>query len=173
VRYLEKAKAAWPLAVGGDAPYALLRRYAQAAGDEDRVLRLLEEEARIASRDVPMRLQLAQAYAARQRPADAVRALEEALRVTVFDRRVHAALLPLYRAAGEKEKAVRAARCIVALKTEEDADAAVASMWLDLAEALHEAGRTPEARGVLEEAKRLASPDELPRLKEVEDRLGQ
>lgn len=172
VRYLGKAKAAWPLQVGGNGPYALLRRYAQAAGDADQVLRLLEEEARIASRDIPLRLQLAQAYAARGRPQDAVRALEEALRVTLFDRRVHAALLPLCREAKDHEGAIRAARCIVALKTEEDGDEAVASMWLDLAEVLHEAGRATDAKGALEEARKLADPDALPRLKEIEDRLG-
>jgi tetratricopeptide (TPR) repeat protein len=171
VRYLEKARAAWPLQTGGQGPYALLRRYAQAAGDADKVLRLLEDEAKIASRDLPLRLGLAQEYEARKRPQDAVRALEEALRITLFDRRVHAMLLPLYRAAGEREKAVRAARCIVSLTTEEDADEAVASLWLDLAETLHEAGRDAEAKGAVEEARKRAA--DLPRLKEIEDKLGQ
>ena len=61
-------------------------------------------------------------------------ALEQALRITLFDTRIHGTLLPLYRKAGAHKKAIRAARCRVALRGEKDDDEAVAERWLDLAE---------------------------------------
>jgi tetratricopeptide (TPR) repeat protein len=134
---------------------------------------MLEAQARIESCSIPLRLQLAREYAALGRDADAIRALEEALGVTVFDRTVHVALLPLYRKTKATKKAVRAARCVVDLRSEEDTDEQAALAWLDLAEVLHEDGQADEAKGALGEAKRLVPKEDLERLKEVEGKLGQ
>ena len=87
---------------------------------------------------------------------------------------MHKALLPLYRQLKETKKAVRAARCIVELRAEEDGDEQIALAWCDLAEALIEDGQRKEARSALDEAKRFVpAGDELERLKELETRLGQ
>ncbi len=171
--HLRKAKAAWPWSVSGNSPYALLRGYYKAEGRLDEALAEMEAQAAIASRDIALRYQLAREYVARGRKADAIRVLEEALRITVFNRMIHAALLPLYREAEVWDKAVRAARCIVALPDEKDPPEARADQWLDLAATLLDAGKTEEARQAVAEAKRLADAESLPRIAELEKRLGQ
>ena len=99
-------------------------------------------------------------------------AVEEALRINNFMRGVHDLLVPLYREAKQLKKAVRSARCRVALRTEEDADEDVARMWLDLADVLLDAGQVREARAALDEAKKLTDAEALPRIAEVEKRIG-
>jgi len=174
VRSLEKAVAAWPLTVeGANNPYAMLRRHYLAKGRGDEALKILEQHARIASRSIPLRLQLAREYVARGQEKDAIRVLEEALGITVYERPVHAALLRLYRDAGARKKAVRAARCVVALQNEKDGEEEVANMYLDLAETLLEDGRAKEAEAALAEAKKRATAEDLPRIAEIEKKLGQ
>ncbi len=170
VAALEKAHAAWPTS---SAPLEHLRRYYTAGGRADDALRILEQEARLASTSIPIRLQLAKEYAARGRDNDAIRVLEEATNVTPFVREVHGAALPLYRKAGDKKKAVRAARCLVALPDEQDSDEETADRWLSLAEVLLEDGQLKEAEAALKEAEKLA-PDEQPeRRAEIAKKLGQ
>jgi len=170
---LRKAKEAWPWSVSGNNPYALLRAYYRAEGRPDDALAELEAQARIASKDIALRYQLAREYVARERKEDAVRVLEEALRITVFNRMVHAALPPLYREGKVWDKAIRAARCIVALPDEKDSPEAQADQWLDLAAILLDAGQTEEARQAFAEAKKLGDAESLPRMAEIEKRLGQ
>ncbi len=170
---LRRAKEAWPWGVSGNNPYALLRAYYKAEGRHDDALAEMEAQARIASKDIPLRYQLAREYVARDRKADAVRVLEEALRITVFNRMIHAALLPLYREGKVWDKAIRAARCIVALPDETDSPEAQADQWLDLAATLLDAGKTEEARQAFAEAKKLSDAESLPRIAEIEKRLGQ
>jgi len=45
-------------------------------------------------------------------------------------------------------------------------------MWLDLADVLLDAGQVKEARAALDEAKKLTDAEALPRIAEVERRLG-
>jgi tetratricopeptide (TPR) repeat protein len=177
VEALEKAKAAWPVRVGGRNPYTMLRSYHMAQGNRGAALQVLEEQTRIASRSIGLRLTLAREYAQRARHGDAIRVLEEALRVTVFDRNLHEALLPLYRATKARKKAVRAARCAVALRAEQDSDEDLGLRWLVLAEVLLEDGRRDEAKVALAEAEKLFAgmpPDTaLARLKALKEKTGQ
>jgi len=99
---------------------------------------------------------------------------------------LHDSLLPLYRATKQSEKAIRAARCRVALRAEDDTDEDRADMWLDLAEVLLDAGQdspdggldspkedlAEEAKAAYDEAKKLADAETLPRIAEVGQRFG-
>jgi lipopolysaccharide biosynthesis regulator YciM len=130
------------------------------------------------SRDIAGRLALAREYATAGENKKAVRTLEEALGITLYARQIHQAILPLYRAVGERKKAVRAARCVVALPAEEDTDEAKANMYCDLAEVLLEDGRKEEASAALQTVRKLVedghvAAEDLPRLAEIEKRLGQ
>lgn len=167
---LEKARAAWPTS---SAPLQELRRYYTAEGRADDALLILEQEARLASTSIPIRLQLAKEYVARGRDKDAIRVLEEATNVTPFDRGVHAAALPLYRRTGSTKKAVRAARCLVALRAEQDSDEEMADRWLSLAEVLLEDGQPKEAGTALKEALKLAPEEHAERRAEIAKKLGQ
>ena len=170
VAELEKAAAAWPMS---SAPLEDLRRYYTAEGRADDALRMLEQEARLAATSLPIRLQLAKEYAGRGRDQDAIRSLEEAANVTPFVRDVHAAALPLYRKVKETKKAVRAARCLVALRAEHDSDEEIADRWLSLAEALLEDGQPKEAGSALAEAEKLAPEEQAERRTEIRKKLGQ
>lgn len=170
VAALEKAASAWPMS---SLPLEDLRRYYTAEGRADDALRMLEQEARLASTSIPIRLQLAKEYAARGRDNDAIRALEEATNITPFVREVHVAALPLYRKAGERKKAVRAARCLVALRAEQDSDEETADRWLSLSEALLEDGQPKEAETALKEAEKLAPEEHAERRGEIRKKLGQ
>ncbi|MHC4578344.1 MAG: tetratricopeptide repeat protein [Planctomycetota bacterium] len=174
---LLKAKAAWPLRIGGRNPYALLRSHYLAKGRRAAALQILEEHARIASRSIRLRLALAREYAQGGRDEDAIRVLEEALRVTVFNRPVHEGLVPLYRAARARKKAIRSARCVVALRDDQDSDEEVGKRWLDLAEVLVEDDQKAEAKAALVEAEKLFGgdvPEALaPRLKALKDKTRQ
>ena len=169
---LKAAKACWPLRVSGRNPYALLRRLYMTDGRDADALKELEELAAIASKSIGARLQLAREYGRAGRDKDAIRVLEEALRITVFDARVLGGLLPLYRKAKAHEKAIRAARCRVALRNEKDEDVVIGNRWLDLTEVLLEAGKVGEAKVAFAEAKKLADPED-PRVAEVKARLEQ
>ncbi len=170
VAALEKAHAAWPMS---PAPLEDLRRYYTAEGRADEALRILEQEARLASTSLPIRYQLAKEYAARGRDADALKALEEAANINPFNAEIHVASLPLYRKVGDKKKAVRAARCLVALRGEQDTDEEMASRWLSLAEVLLEDGQPKEAATALQEAERLAPDEQADRRNELKKKLGQ
>jgi tetratricopeptide (TPR) repeat protein len=173
VAELKKAKAAWPVRVSGTNPYTILRRHYLSEGREDDALKEIEEQARIASKEIGMRLLLAREYTRRGRDADAVEALEQALRITLFDTRIHGALLPHYRKAGDHKKAIRAARCRVALRDEKDEDEAVAERWLDLVEVYLEAGEKEKAVTAYKEAAKLADAEALPRIADLKEKLGQ
>ncbi|MHC4163541.1 MAG: tetratricopeptide repeat protein, partial [Planctomycetota bacterium] len=148
-----------------------------AQGDRAAALKVLEEQTRIASRSVRLRLALAREYATRGRNKDAIRVLEEALRVTVFDRSLHEALLPFYRAAMERKKAIRTARCAVALRAEQDSDEDLGLRWLVLAEVFLEDGQRDEAKVALAEAEKLFAgmPPEAvqARIKALKEKTGQ
>jgi len=169
---LKLAKKAWPLRATGSNPYTMLHREYLRREMPAEALAELEQQADILATSVPMRIRLAREYLGKERIADAVRVLEEALRINSFDPAVHSALLPLYRSLKQTKKAIVAARCRVALRAEEDADEDVAAMWLDLADALLDAGQAKEARAAFDEAKKLADAETLPRIAEVERRLG-
>jgi len=168
---LERARKAWPLDTHGENPYTLLIAYYRGTGKQDEALRVMEEQAAIDSKNIELRLQLSREYVSRNRKQDALRVLDEALRVTLFDRRVHEARLPLLREFAMKKKAVDAARCVVALRTEQDDEIAMANMLLDLAEVLFEDGRGEEARAVLEDAAKSVDAEQLPRLDEVRKKI--
>ncbi|MEM8884082.1 MAG: tetratricopeptide repeat protein [Planctomycetota bacterium] len=173
VAHLEQARKNWPMRAGGTAsPYSILERIYLARQQPEKALAILEEQASILTNDVPIRLRLSLEYGRVKRIADQVRVLEEALRINTFDRKVHDALLPLYREQADWKKAARSARCRVALRADEDSDEEVAATWLDLAEVLLEAGQVKEARAAFEEAKKLADAESLPRIAEFEKRLG-
>jgi uncharacterized protein HemY len=172
ISHLKKAKQDWPLRVAGTSPYSLLSRIYMRRDMEKEALRETEERAAILDRDVDVRLQLAREYAREGQTEAQIRVLEEALRVNNFERGLHEALVPLYRTSKQWKKAVRSARCQVALRTEEDTDEFVAGMWLDLAEVLLDAGQVREARAALDEAKKLTDAESLPRIAEVEKRFG-
>lgn len=164
------AKRCFPVvAEGRSNPYSRLAAYYKERGMLEEALREKEEQSRVLPTHIPLRLELAQLYLERSRNADAVRVLEEALRVNLFDVRIHRILLPLYREGGEKEKALRAARCAVALLDEKTPDSVAADYWLDLCREHLEGGRREEARAALEEAKRRS--EEAPRVAEYEERL--
>jgi tetratricopeptide (TPR) repeat protein len=177
IEALEKARAAWPVRVAGRNPYTMLRSHHMAQGDRAAALKVLEEQTRIASRSVRLRLALAREYATRGRNKDAIRVLEEALRVTVFDRSLHEALLPFYRAAMERKKAIRTARCAVALRAEQDSDEDLGLRWLVLAEVFLEDGQRDEAKVALAEAEKLFAgmPPEAvqARIKALKEKTGQ
>jgi len=173
VAELKKAKEDWPVKVEGKSPYALLRRYYLGKGMEKEALAELEEAAAISSKSIGMRLQLAREYGKHDRSKDAIRALEEALRITLYDIRVFNALLPLYREAKDWKNAIRSARCRVALRSEEDEDEVAAMRYVDLGEVLLQAGNAKEAAVALAEAHKLASAEEVPAIAELEKKLGQ
>lgn len=170
---LQKAKAAWPVQAHGNSPYALLRRHYMTKGLADLALKELEAQARILSKGIRLRLQLAREYLDRQRPDDAIHVLEEALRITLFDPNIHRPLVELYRGVGKTKKAIRSARCVVALLNEKSTEVEVASSWLDLAEVLLDDGQTEEAKGALERAAEQDAPAVAGRLEAVKKRLGQ
>jgi tetratricopeptide (TPR) repeat protein len=170
VAALEKAHAAWPLS---SAPLEELRRYYMAEGRGDDALKILEQQARLASTSIPLRLGLAKEYASRGRDNDATRVLEEAANINPFRPEIHAAALPLQRKAKETKKAVRSARCLVALRGEQDADEDVADRWLTLAEVLIEDGQPKEALTALDEAEKLAPDEQAERRAEIRKKLGQ
>jgi len=172
VEHLKQAKKNWPLRASGTNPYSLLQRIYLSRDEPEKALKELEERAAIVDRDIGARLQLVREYERLGRAEDQIRVLEEALRVNTFVRRVHDLLVPLYRKSGAFKKAVRSARCRVALRTDEDTDEHVAGMWLDLADVLLDAGQAKEARAALDEAKKLADAETLPRIAEVEKRFG-
>jgi len=172
VAHLKQAKKDWPLHASGTSPYVLLQRIYLGKDMPAEALKELEERAAILDRDIDVRQQLAREYARLNRIEDQIRVLEEALRITTFARPLHDELVPLYRKAGQFKKAIRSARCRVALRAEEDSDEDVAGMWLDLADVLLDAGQVREARAALDEAKKLVDAETLPRIAEVEKRIG-
>ncbi|MHC4938633.1 MAG: tetratricopeptide repeat protein [Planctomycetota bacterium] len=172
IAHLKQAKKNWPLRAAGTSPYSLLQRIYMRRDMAAEALREIEERAAILDKDVDARLQLAREYARLGRTEDQIRILEEAKRINNFMRPLHDALVPLYRETKQLKKAVRSARCRVALRTEEDADEDVARMWLDLADVLLDAGQVREARAALDEAKKLTDVEALPRIAEVEKRIG-
>ena len=172
IKHLQQAKKDWPLRAGGANPYTLLYREYMKLEMPKKALQELEQQAAILTDSIPLRLRLAREYELANRDDDALRVLEECIRVSPFVRAVHDALLPLYVASKQSEKAIRAARCRVALRDEEDADEDVAGRWLDLADVLLDAGQAAEARTAFDEAKKLADVETLPRIAEVEKRFG-
>jgi len=173
VKHLKAAKKAWPLrATGATNPYSLLYREYLRMDKPAEALAELEQQTAILATNIPIRMRLAREYMNGERTADAIRVLEEALGISTFDGAVHATLVPLYRSTKQTKKAIRSARCRVALRTDEDADQDVAAMWLDLADVLLDAGQVKEARAALDEAKNLTDAEALPRIAEVERRLG-
>ncbi|MHC4954615.1 MAG: tetratricopeptide repeat protein [Planctomycetota bacterium] len=172
IEHLKMAKKDWPLRAAGANPYSLLYREYMRREMPKEALKELEEQSAILATSVPIRLRLAREYRRENRVDDGIRVLEEALRISNFERNVHDALLPLYRERKDAKKAIRSGRCRVALRTEEDADEDVAGMWLDLADVYLDAGQVKEARAAFDEAKKLADAETLPRIAEVERRLG-
>ena len=172
VELLNKAKKAWPVFAEGANPYSLLRRHYMANNQNEKALLELEQQVRILSKEIGLRLQLSREYRLLGRDQDALRVLEEALRVTLFDRRVHEEMLPLLRQLDQKKNAIRAARCVVALRAEDDSDFMLADRWLDLAEVLFEDGQGEEARAALSEAKKLVDAEDLPRIGEIEKKFN-
>ncbi|HEX5137415.1 MAG TPA: tetratricopeptide repeat protein [Planctomycetota bacterium] len=170
VAALEKAAADWPTAT---LPLVHLRRYYTGEGRSDDALRILEQEARLAPKAIPPRLEIVKEYVARARDAEAIKVCEECFNVNPFDPRPHLAALPLYRKAGETKKAVRSARCLVALRGEQDTDEEVAGRWLTLAEVLLEDGQRQEAGAAVKEAGKLAPDENAERRAELEKKLGQ
>jgi len=170
VAALEKAAADWPTS---SIPLEHLRRYYTAEGRAEESLKILEQEARLAPRSTSVRLQLAKEYASRGRDADALRALEESFNITPFLPEAHLAAIPLYRKTGDLKKAVRSARCLVALRGEQDTDEEMAGRWLTLAEVLLEDGQKQEAGTALKEAARLAPDGNAEQRSELEKKLGQ
>jgi len=167
---LEKAHADWPTS---SLPLEHLRRYYSAEGRADEALKILEQEARLAPKSIPIRLQLVKEYTSRNRDAEAVKVLEEAFRSNPFVREVHQLAIPVYRRTGDAKKAVRSARCLVALRAEQDSDEEVAERWLTLAEVLLEDGQRQEAGAALQEAEKLAPDENEERRGELKKKLGQ
>ncbi|MFQ5844170.1 MAG: tetratricopeptide repeat protein [Planctomycetota bacterium] len=169
VAALDRAKADWPLAVGPGSPYHLLYQAYQRQEREAEALAELEAHAKLASRSIPLRRELARAYLRAGRRADAVRVLEETLRITLYDPGVHRALMPLYRGPGDAGKRVRSARFLVHLLPDDVDDETAAAAWLDLAEALIDDGKEGEAREALKKAAELH--EEAPRIRKLRERL--
>jgi len=172
IKHLEQAKKDWPLRASGANPYTLLNREYTKLDKPKEALLQLEQQAAILTNNIPLRIRLASEYLFVDRGDDALRVLEECYRTSPFVRAVHDAALPLYKHAKQTKKAIRAARCRVALRDDEDADEDVAGRWLDLADVLLDAGQVAEARSALEEAKKLADVETLPRIAEIEKRFG-
>jgi len=170
VAALEKATADWPTAA---LPLEHLRRYYTSEQRMDDALRILEQEARLAPKAIPLRLKIAQEYVARARDADALKVYEQCFNVNPFEIQPHQEALPLYRKTGDTKKAVRSARCLVALRGENDSDEEVAERWLTLAEVLLEDGQRGEAATALQEAAKLAPDENADRRAELEKKLGQ
>jgi cytochrome c-type biogenesis protein CcmH/NrfG len=99
--------------------------------------------------------------------------LEESFRITPFLPAPHEAAIPLYRKAGETKKALRSARCLVALHGDQVSDEEMAGRWLLLAEVYLEDGQPNEARAALKEAEKLAPEADKDRRAELERKLGQ
>lgn len=154
VECLRRAKEDFPVKADGNNPYSLLATWYTAKGMEADALREIEEQSRIDSTNVDLRLERARRYQALDRAPEAIAVLEEALWVNLFDLRIHQMLLPLYRAAGAGEKALRSARSAVALLDDKVPDEAAANLCIDLAEICLERGLREEAQAALEEAKR-------------------
>ena len=140
---------------------------------ERRWIQELETQTAILSRSIRLRIALAREYLAAGREKDAIRTLEEALGVTVFDMNVQRPLVLLYRKVGERKKAIRSARVVVALITEQVPEDEAANMWLDLTEVLLDDGQVEEAKSAFGEAKKLADEQDVPRIKTVGERFGQ
>ena len=100
---------------------------------------------------------------------EAIEVLEKALQISVYDARIHQALLPLYRAEGNTKKVIRSARFLVKLLPDDVGDEVALELWLDLAAALLEDGQQEEARAALREAQELDG--EAPRLQELKKKL--
>jgi cytochrome c-type biogenesis protein CcmH/NrfG len=95
------------------------------------------------------------------------------MNINPFWPEIHAASLPLYKKVGDRKKAVRAARCLVALRGEQTSDEEMADRWLSLAEVLLEDGQPKEAATALAEAERLAPEEQADRRNELKKKLGQ
>ncbi len=173
VATLKAAKKAWPFRVSGNNPYALLRRHYMSVQDEPAALRELEAAMTFASKDIKGRLGLSAEYIRLGRDKDAITTLEQALGITLFDVRMHTALLPLYRKAGAKKKAVRTARVRVALRDAKTSELELGWRWIDLAEVLAEDDQAAEATKALNEAIKLGEFDDEPRVNALKEKLGQ
>jgi tetratricopeptide (TPR) repeat protein len=170
VATLEKARTLWPYS---SLPLEHLRRYYMAEQRTDDALKMLELEARLAPKSIPLRLQLAKEYVTRARDKEAIQVLEDAMNVTPFVKEIHAAAVPLYRKTANPKKAVRSARCLVALRGEQDADEDMADRWILLSECLLEDGQAKEAAIALAEAEKLAPEEFQDRRAELKKKLGQ
>ncbi|MCZ6574257.1 MAG: tetratricopeptide repeat protein [Planctomycetota bacterium] len=165
----KKAKEDWPLTVGPSSPYHHLYQYYAKEGEPRKALAQLEEHAGIASRSIELKLKLARNYRLMKGRPEAIEVLEKALQISVYDARIHQALLPLYRAEGNTKKVIRSARFLVKLLPDDVGDEVALELWLDLAAALLEDGQQEEARAALREAQELDG--EAPRLQELKKKL--
>ena len=141
IPYLERAKALFPEYAGDDSPYALLAAIYKAKGmtrqaaDELARLTLLNESAYDAN------LELAGLLEQLGDRAGAAAALDRAIYISPFDAAVHQRLAAHYSALGDRARAVRERRAVVALDPVDRAEA-----LYQLAVAYHEAGDATSAR---------------------------
>jgi tetratricopeptide (TPR) repeat protein len=139
--YLERAKSLFPEYAAEDSPYWLL---AQIKKDKGQVRDAVSELSKLtALNESDYRANLEEADL-RERLSDlpgATAALERAIYISPMQAAVHTRLADLYRRTGDKQKAIRERRAVLALDPVDRADA-----WYQLAAAYFDAGEMASAR---------------------------
>ncbi|MDX1576941.1 MAG: tetratricopeptide repeat protein [Gemmatimonadota bacterium] len=141
VAALERARALFPEYAGPDAPTLLLGRLHRETGDLEAAAEAYGAYAALDEDDYEARIELADVLEALDRPAEARRALADAIWMDPFAPELHERLARAYEQAGAWREAVRERRALLAL---EPVDAAGAHFRL--ARAHHRAGDAEEAR---------------------------
>ncbi|MBI4499766.1 MAG: tetratricopeptide repeat protein [Gemmatimonadetes bacterium] len=161
VPYLERAQALFPDYVAEDSPYWLLAQIKQqkglikdAADELARLTAINENDYRANLEEAKLREGLADL-------AGAAQALERAIYISPMEPSVHAKLAALYARTGEKRKAIRERKAVLALDPVDRAEA-----LYQLAAAYFEAGDLPAARGQV-----LRSLEEAPSFEKAQELL--
>ena len=141
VPYLERAKALFPEYGGDDSPYWFLAQIYQSRGDSARAVAELAKLTALSETNYQANLLEADLREKLGDKPGAAAALERAMWISPYEQKIHARLAALYAAAGDKAKAVRERRAVLALAPVDMADA-----LYQLALAQFEAGDAAAAR---------------------------
>jgi tetratricopeptide (TPR) repeat protein len=163
ITLLERARSLFPEYGGGDGPYAGLSQLYAAKGDSKKAADALSQYVLHNETDYAAHLELARLRTASHDSAGAADALDRAIYINPYDIAVHQQLAELYTSLGDKTKAVRERRAVVALVPADKSEA-----YYQLARAQHDAGDDISARKAL-----LRALDEAPNYARAQELLLQ
>ena len=160
VPFLERAERLFPEYAAGDSPYWLLSQIFEFDGELPEAVAQLEKHNALNESDYRANIEEANLRVELKDSAGAATALERAIYISPMQPDVHVRLAALYTSIGERQKAVRERRAVLALDPVDRADA-----LYQLASALFDAGDSAGARRevlrALEEAPSFGKAQEL------------